>query len=810
MGIWLERLTNLLTTAPSPVVTTGGDRWGLPLVLARLQEEHSLGWIEATARLRDDPVLQGNALAAALNAATSTRLFHKGLSPGRHLDRLNRYTAELTPLTLAVTNAGAATDLVAAICEAAPSGVHLLLDFTEISEVPAGMEPMPLSMFSLTLAEAEQLAPYGIPPDELKRDLEAAKYLRPAFMNRINSRAGVFPSGGLDPGTASRLRTDGERHAPNLVVAALMRQKRYEEALELAVQAAPRLVEGIIRKGGPVFQSNGQLERLHVLLSSLDEPWSELEATLEWRLVAGVAVGDFREMLTEVDEFLASNDSPELLARRAALLPPEQRFAAAQKALSMLRSPLTLWQAGRLGMETESAITLLQESVHMAEERGMAYETGRNAGTLAEAYIFKGDLRQSLHWGHWALNVLDEAGIGDVSRRVRIVNNTAAVGILIGETLGLESKLQDSLLLLDSEPSFVRSNTYANLASLALAENRLAEASRYLATALDRAPRRLRIFLTYPKVLILLAQGKNKEAEAAAEQAESISAGEVDTLTSSSTLLKGALLALKQSENALAILESIIHNRTAQLEQRLSAYLYSRLLPGAPRKPPADLELPLSQLAPTGLRALSAPATIFEPIWQDILGTSTDLQIRVLGQPEVRLASEPLKLTRRMWEVLLVIALNPHGISDEELHDQLVRDSGEFGLSALRTHVSRLRQLIPISDSPYRLELPYTLDLTDLRRAIRAGELREAMRLARGPVLPFSRTAGIEELRDDSSAELEQAVYLSTDPDVVFALAEELTDDIALWERARVLLSPTDARRAVATARIERLRSQFE
>ena len=210
------------------------------------------------------------------------------------------------------------------------------------------------------------------------------------------------------------------------------------------------------------------------------------------------------------------------------------------------------------------------------------------------------------------------------------------------------------------------------------------------------------------------------------------------------------------------------------------------------------------------MRVLSAPASAFEPIWQDILGTSTDLQINVMGQPEVKLAGEQVKLTRRMWEVLLVIALNPRGISDEELHDYLVRDSGEFGLSALRTHVSRLRSLIPISDSPYRIELPYTLDLSDLRKAIRSGELREAMRLARGPVLPFSRTSGIMELRDDTAAELEQAVYLSSDAEVVFTLAEELTEDIALWERARALLPATDARRAVANARIERLRSQYE
>src|SRR5699024_9522036 len=127
-----------------------------------------------------------------------------------------------------------------------------------------------------------------------------------------------------------------------------------------------RLVESLVASAGAEFQRQGRLHRLHVLLSSLEEPWASLEKTLEWRLVAAVAAGDWPSLLDEVDRHLAEWPAPDLRARRAALLPPAQRVASARRALELARTPLTLWQAGRLEPDTETAFALLQESTALA------------------------------------------------------------------------------------------------------------------------------------------------------------------------------------------------------------------------------------------------------------------------------------------------------------------------------------------------------------------------------------------------------------------------------------------------------------
>lgn len=801
MGIWLERLTSLLKVTPSPAVTARGSELGLPLVLSRMLESPGFGWIEADARLRDDPVLQGNALAAALNRASGTHMFHEGLPLDDQLQRLRHYSDALLPLRLAVTGIADSAGFANRLLQDLPDGVWLLLDYFDVSLIPAGLDPLPDGPFLLTAVEALQLAPAESDPGEVLRLLAQAAGLRPAFeelLTALEPAAGSSAAGGAAPAGT---------YPANLVVSALLRQNRLEDALELAVQAAPRLVEQIIRRAGPEFTRRGQLDRLHLLLSSLDEPWASLEATLEWRLVAGVAAADYRHLLPLVDAHLATHPAPDLRARRAGLMPREARQAMAAEALQLARTPLTLWQAGRMAPDPEAAITLLQEGVRLAEDTGSHFDVARNAGALAAAYLDHGDLRRSLHWAEWALSVLDEHDIADTDRRKRILNLLAFAAMLCGETAGLRSRLEDALTL-GSAPG-VNANIRLTLALLKLSEGDPAAAAALADQAVSGASRQLTAYNVHHRVLIMLAAGEQAAAGRLVEQALAFADGEFELLSSSGRLARGMLLALGGDAAAAPLLDEVLNEPSNQLDQRLMACLYRRLLPGPHRPLPENLKLPLSQLSRAGLRLLSAPAARFETVWQELLGADHELQLRTLGRAEATWQAQPLKLTRRMWEVLLVIALHPDGISDEQLHDFLVKDSGLFGLSALRTHVSRVRALLPVTDTPYRLETSYSLDLLELRNAIRSGNLRQALELARGPLLPGSDAPGIQDLRADAAAELEQAVFSSEDTEAVYSLAEQLGDDIRLWERARELLPASDARRVVAAARLQRLGEEY-
>jgi|SRR5690625_556363 len=805
MAKWTERVAEVLMSGSSPVVVAAGREWGLTAVLASLRERGGFGLIQSSPRLKRDPVAQGNALAAALNEATGSRLFSMGLEPVAQLARLQQYSSELTPLTLAIESAELAPELTALLLSQPPAGVHLVVEFTSSALVPDSVSEVAGEEFLLRDDEARDLAPPGLRAETALSELEVAGRKRPAFLNRLGIVRGELPE--LLPPIG--LDSAGEYHSAELVINALLRQKRYEDALELAVQTTPRRVESVIRRAGPEFQRRGSLQRLHLLLSALDEPWATLENTLEWRLVAAVAAGDHGDLLAEVDAFLEVNPAPDLRARRAGLLSPERRQAVAAEALQLSRTPLTLWQAGRIHPDLGTAITLLQESVRLAEDEGTPYDIVRNAGTLAETYHHAGELRQALHWSQWALSVMDEAGISDVSRRTRILNNLVSSGILTGDTLGLQDRLRDATYLNLTGAPDVRANTTLTLSTLALAEGNHDEALALLAEATSGASRRLLAGTVLERVHILLAAGREAEAARAVEQALSFSSGEVQLIADNAQQAKEMLRALKGEVSALEPLLQLAAATDRPAVSRLTAWLYAQLLPGSPTEPPPDLRGPLEQLGAGGLRALSAPQERFEQIWQGLLGDAADLQLQTLGEPAALLRGTELSLTNRMWEVLLGIALHQHGISDEQLLDYLVRDGGGFGLSALRSHVSRLRSVVPVSETPYRLLVSYSLDVIELRKAVAAGELRRGLAFLRGPLLPDSTAEGVRELRADLEAELTQAALIADDAEVVYALAGQFADDLRLWERALDLLPAGDGRRAIAAARVRRLTAEY-
>src|SRR5690606_29347584 len=106
----------------------------------------------------------------------------------------------------------------------------------------------------------------------------------------------------------------------------------------------------------------------------LPDSHSHSERVLEWRLVAGIAANDYQQALADVDAYLAAHVAPTLRARRAGTLPRDQGFAMAEQAVKARRTPLTLWQYGRLHPNDEKAAEVLRESVRLAEEQGSAFD----------------------------------------------------------------------------------------------------------------------------------------------------------------------------------------------------------------------------------------------------------------------------------------------------------------------------------------------------------------------------------------------------------------------------------------------------
>jgi len=591
-----------------------------------------------------------------------------------------------------------------------------------------------------------------------------------------------------------------------LAVLALQREGRSLEALELAVRAAPDMVEELLRAAGPAYQDEGALPRLHLLLSSLPQPYRSQERTLEWRFLAAVATNDWPAMVAEVDAYLDGFDAPDLRARRAGTLPHKGAFTQAEAAATARRTPLTLWQYGRLHPDRRRGAELLKESVHLAEESGTPYEVARSAGALATQLSELGQYRRGASWAQYALQVFDQSGLRDGARRLRLFNDLAVARILTGDLAGLRRRLEDAQASIEGSLPDMAAAYRSTLAWFEQGSGRPEAALDLMRATYDGSPRTTKTRFAYQLVRCLGELGRTDEAMRVAEEAMELT-GEASSYARSLGLLaRGMARALAEGGDAGTDLLDAVLARELTAEQRLSAALYYLLVePEGWHRIPTELSEVLSGLHPVALRVLSGPASAFQRVWDVFVPVRAELRLEFLGRVGCRLGGEEVPLSPRLAEIALALALHPDGMTGEQLNAFLAPDSGG-GLSAsgMRATLTRLRGLLPVSDAPYRFTVGYAADILDARRHLGENRVREAITLLRGPLLPQSEANGVEEQRWVLEEELRQAALAAADPDALFDLADRLGDDPELWSATVTALPPGDPRRALARARLRR------
>lgn len=155
----------------------------------------------------------------------------------------------------------------------------------------------------------------------------------------------------------------------------------------------------------------------------------------------------------------------------------------------------------------------------------------------------------------------------------------------------------------------------------------------------------------------------------------------------------------------------------------------------------------------------------------------------------------------------MLLLARPEGWTGEALALALY---GEANGPTLRMEVHRLRQRGQnILARPYRLQNALRADFLEVRAALQRGDLKEALQIYRGPLLPQSGAPAVEELRQELEEALRQAVLASRDPEALLLLAERLGEDLELWEALLESLPPQDPRRPFVLARTARLRREW-
>ncbi|MEJ2358967.1 MAG: hypothetical protein P8Y13_12955 [Deinococcales bacterium] len=808
--MWLTRQLDRVAGSDRPVVLLGGEVYGAPFVIDALRERERLAWVALPERARDDAVAQGNALASALDRHEGESLLPHALPYRAHLQLLLQYRHDLQPLWIAVSGAGVAPGFAQDLLSLAEHGYRVLLSFEPASppllDGLSGCLVLGPDELRVSRQEASLILPGGLG----ERELDALhRETQGRFTELLTAahRAAQLPRMPI-PSPFGPVLPQREAEAVDvpLAVLALQREGRLIEALELAVRAAPDMVEDLLRAAGPAYRDEGALPRLHLLLSSLPQPYRSQERVLEWRLVSAFATDAWRTMTEEVDAHLEAFGAPELRARRAGSLPPEQGFPLAEAAVRARRTPLTLWQYGRMHPDPEQAVARLKESVHVAEQGGTAYEVARAAGTLAARLIHLGQFQRARSWAEYALQVFDQNGLRDGARRLTLFNDLAVARILSGDLAGLRRGLEDSQASIEGSLPDLAATYRSTLAWFEQASGRPEVALELMHATFEGSPRWQRTRYAYQLVRCLNEFGRHDEARRTAEIAVELSGDASVQAGRLGFLARGMVRAVSGDDGAADDLLGVVLDASLPAEERLTGALHYLLSEeGGWHRLPADVTEALGALDPVALRVLSGPASAFQKVWDTLAPVRAELRLEFLGRVSCRLNGKEIGLGPRLAETALALALHRDGMTREELNAFLAAD-GTAGLSpsGLRATLTRLRALLPVSDAPYRFTVAYTADILEARGHLLEKRVREAITLLRGPLLPDSEALGVEEQRWILEEELRQAALDAADPDALFDLADRLRDDLELWDATVAALPPGDPRRALARARLRR------
>lgn len=184
-------------------------------------------------------------------------------------------------------------------------------------------------------------------------------------------------------------------------------------------------------------------------------------------------------------------------------------------------------------------------------------------------------------------------------------------------------------------------------------------------------------------------------------------------------------------------------------------------------------------------------------------------RLRVLGTSQLSGPEGVVPLAPRAVELLVLMLSRPQGWERAALSEALY---GTDRPRAFKSEIYRLKKVLGegIQPRPWRVTLEVTADFLELRQCLKRGEVEAALRVYQGSLLPQSDAPGIEELRHEIEEDLRQAALASSNLDLIFALSDQLADDLELLERPLEVLPAGDWRGLVVLSRIRRLRKSYE
>ena len=182
-----------------------------------------------------------------------------------------------------------------------------------------------------------------------------------------------------------------------------------------------------------------------------------------------------------------------------------------------------------------------------------------------------------------------------------------------------------------------------------------------------------------------------------------------------------------------------------------------------------------------------------------------EISLSGLGRSEcvVSIGPRTLRLSPRHSEIMIILAACPAGLTGDELAYLLYPD--DLISSTLRAELVRLRALLGgqvLASRPYRLSCEVRSDWAAVSAQLATGDLAEALRLYRGPLLPRSEAPGVAELRGDLERALRAAILTGGRPEFLVRWTRSRwgADDLEMWQRLCAVLPASSPLRPFAAA----------
>ncbi len=601
-------------------------------------------------------------------------------------------------------------------------------------------------------------------------------------------------------------------------VGGCLRRGRWREALAECLSVAPVLVPEVIDQVGNRAFNEGAFEALWRALARLPDGVRADPTVAYWLFVTATAVNRQAEVLPLVSAVLEAEAAPELRAAVAVTGPDVEASAETERALAAHESVATMRaRAFALALEgdRQSPVLLFRRAMAMALHSDASHLVVACAIDVANQELSLGRYKTGRDWARWALDEHERRGLREEHRRELAAATLAFSQVLLGD-LGAAREVLRTVPVEDAK---IGMPTYEAVVSTAgdlhMLDGRLAEAEALFSTLRRRSPLTLVASASLDVTKVLIASGDHLAAREAAEYAYSLSRGASRAQAAIGTLGMGMALSYFDLEQAAALLDTAARQfelTNLQLFQTQALLWLARCRLRAGRlddaaRALAEAEDGTRELAEPGWRLLMA----CDPDHVDLMalarGGGDALKLRFLGSARLEHRAREHQLSLRQWEVLAILCEREEGVTLDELR-RLVFDD-EVGSGTVKSTVSRLRQAVPISPSPYRIAAPFECDFKLVLALVSTGRVHQAVQHYAGPLLPGSEAPGVVELRLHVEECLRRAVIGSADPDLLIQFATAVGDDLEVWESARASLSSGDYRLPLVIARIRRIREAW-